>query len=567
MTIELIRGVLKPHPELALFLALAAGYAFGRIRLFGFSPGSVVGCLLAGVVIGQLGVFVSADVQQAFFLLFLFAIGYRIGPQFFSSLDADMLPQLWVTIVLCVTSLLAAFVCALVFHLDMGAAAGVLAGSVTESATVGAAQGAMQALGLTADRYAVLDASLASAFAVAYLVGTLSVILFQSQVAPRLLTIPLKQACREMEASLGVDPTGRQARESARREIEVRAYRVAARWVGLSVAQAEAAAPADRAIRVERLQRAGAFLDPAPTEVLQSGDVAAVSGERGFLVESGRVIGEEVDDVLLLDMPMETREVVLTHEDDAGRTLAELGALPETRSVFLRGFSRAAAPLPMLPGLRIKRGDVVRLYGVTARVEAAARRLGYALREGEETDMAFVGLFIVLGGLIGLPALHLFGVELGLGLSVGVLVGGLIAGWLHARQRSFGYIPEPALWVFESAGLCAFAAAVGLAAGPRFFTALETSGPELVLASFLVVTFSHAVAVLFGSRILKMNGGVLLGACCGAGTSAAALAAVQSAAESRTPALGYGVGYALGNILLALWGTVLVAMLHGVGAA
>ena len=100
---------LRHNPELAIFLTLALGFFIGRFKFGGFSLGTVVGTLLAGVLVGQIGVQVPAVVKTVFFDLFLFTTGYKVGPQFFRGLKKDALSQVLLTVVLCVTCLLTAF--------------------------------------------------------------------------------------------------------------------------------------------------------------------------------------------------------------------------------------------------------------------------------------------------------------------------------------------------------------------------------------------------------------------------------------------------------------------------
>ena len=148
-------------------------------------------------------------------------------------------------------------------------------------------------------------------------------------------------------------------------------------------------------------------------------------------------------------------------------------------------------------------------------------------------------------------------------MSVGVLLGGLVCGWLRSSwPRFFGRIPGPTLWVFESIGLAGFVAIVGLNAGPDFVVGLRTSGPSLLVAGLLTVLTPHLVGVVVGRWVFKMHPGVLLGVCAGAGTATPALAAIQEAAKSTVPTLGYGVSYAVGNVLIALWGTIIVTLLY-----
>ena len=183
-------------------------------------------------------------------------------------------------------------------------------------------------------------------------------------------------------------------------------------------------------------------------------------------------------------------------------------------------------------------------------------------RPSDVTDMAVVATGIVAGALIGLPALEIGGVEIGLSLPVGVLLGGLVCGWLRSvRPGLFGRVPGPTLWIFESIGLTGFVAVVGLNAGPDFVQGLKETGVSLVVAGAITITASLLIGVMLGKWLFKMHPGVLLGVCAGGCTATPALAAVQEAARSSVPSMGYGVAYAVGNVLLAIWGTVIVALL------
>src|SRR5512143_351973 len=130
---------LRENPELAVFLTLAVGFAIGRVRIGSFRLGNVVGTLLAGVVVGQVGVQVDPVVKLVFFDLFLFATGYKVGPQFFRGLKKNALTQVSLTVVLCVTSLVTTFAAAKVFKYECGTAAGLMAGAFTESTVIGTA--------------------------------------------------------------------------------------------------------------------------------------------------------------------------------------------------------------------------------------------------------------------------------------------------------------------------------------------------------------------------------------------------------------------------------------------
>jgi putative transport protein len=553
---------LREHQELAIFLTLALGFLIGRLRFGSFSLGVVVGTLLAGVLIGQLDIKVPALVKTIFFDLFLFTTGYKVGPQFFRGLKKDALPQLAVTVVLCVTCLLTTFGVAKLLGYDVGTAAGLLAGAFTESTVIGTAGDAINRLDIPAAEKARLINNIPVAYAVTYLIGTAFVVWFLSTIGPRLIHVNLREEGRKLQAQVG----GAEEREpgvySAFFSFGARAYRVTnERLVNLTVAQLEAM-PRDGRVFISRIRRNGKILEVEPTLVVQKDDVVAVITRTELLMARGTEIGPEVDDKELLDFPVEVLDVVVTSKKVAGKSLRELAVTELARGVFLRKLTRVGEPMPYTLDTRVDRGDVLNLIGARVDVERAAQAIGYADRPTVTTDMVFVGLGIVLGGLVGLLTLTVGGLPLTLTASGGALIMGLVFGWLRSVHPTFGRIPEAAMWVFDTVGLTVFMSVVGLTAGPSFIAGIQTTGISLVFVGLVVATVPHAVAILFGTHVLKMNPLILLGACSGAGTMTAALRAVQEEAQSKLPALGYTVPYAVGNILLTAWGPVIVALMR-----
>ena len=556
-----IQGILQAHPEIAFFLVLGLGYLFGKIALGSFKLGAVTGTLLAGVLVGQLGVSLPNEVKQCFFLLFLFSIGFRTGPQFFRGLKSDGLAHAALAAIVATTGLVVAFIVAKAFGYDAGTAAGLVAGALTESATIGTAMDAIARLDLSTAERAALANSIPVAFAVTYLVGVIGAAWVLSQLAPRLLRVDLADECRKLEEQMR---GGVSAQHSARREFEFRAYAVdpGSGLVGRSLADLEALAPR---IFVEQVRRRGGIVASRDVPVLREGDVVAVAGRRTTLVEVLEAPGSglrEVDDRELLELPSDVVDVVVTNKAIEGRTLADLALDEASRGVFLRTITRAGTDLGKLADTIVHRGDVLTLVGSAASTTRAIEAIGVADRVTDVTDMMVVATGIVAGALIGLPALHIGGVEIGLSLPVGVLLGGLVCGWLRSvRPSLFGQIPGPTLWIFESIGLAGFVAVVGLNAGPDFVQGLKESGLSLLLAGTLTVSIALLLGVLVGRWIFKMHPGVLLGVCAGACTATPALAAIQEAAKSTVPSMGYGVAYAVGNVMLAIWGTVIVALM------
>ena len=560
--LESFAAILRVHQELAIFLVLAIGFFVGRLRIGSFSLGTVVGTLLAGVLIGQLDIAVPSVVKNVFFDLFLFTTGYKVGPQFFRGLRGDALPQLALTVVLCVTCLVCAFTAAKLIGYDVGTAAGLLAGAFTESTVIGTAADAINRLDLPAAEKTALTNNIPVAYAVTYLVGTAFIVWFLPNVGPRLMRIDLKEESRKLQTQVSGGAEPEPGVRSALLRFAVRAYRITnERLVNRTVAALEAL-PVGQRVFVSRIRRDGVIVEPKPDTIVRSGDVIAVMTHTQLLMARGAEIGPEVDDSELLDFPVAALDAVVTNKALVGKTLGELGVHESSRGVFLQKLVRVGQPMPFTPDTAIDRGDVLSLIGGKPDVERAARELGYPDPPTVTTDMIFVGLGIFIGGLFGLLTITLGGMPLTLTASGGALVMGLVFGWLRAVRPTFGRIPEAAMWVFDTVGLTVFIGVVGLSAGPSFFAGLHKSGVSLILVGLVVAVLPHVAAILFGRYVLKMNPVILLGACCGAGTITAGLRAVQEKAESTLPALGYTVPYALGNILLTAWGPVIVALLR-----
>jgi putative transport protein len=560
--VDFIVTTLQKSPELAIFASLALGYWIGVIKLGSFSLGTVTGTLLVAILIGQLGITVSPNVKSIFFIMFLFAVGYGVGPQFVRGIATDGLPQAIFAVVISVLCLGAVYVASKVAGYDAGFGAGLLAGSQTISAAMGLATDAFNGLGLTPDKTKELADHMPVAYAITYIWGTIGTGIILSILGPKLLGVDLEAECKryEKEMSAGAPAGGMQ---SAYRRTDIRAYKIGDRMPrGMTVAGAEAH-HGDARIFVQRLRRDGKLMEFTPTTVLQQGDVVAVAGRTEALVEVIGKYGNEVSDPELLDMPAEAVDVVLTNKAYDGKTLLELMKTDFARGVYLNKITRGATSvnIPILAQTKVNRGDILRIAGAGAAVAEAVKNLGYADRPTNATDMVFVGLGIVVGGLVGAIVLPVNGIPITLSTSGGALIAGIIVGWLRGVRPTFGRIPAPTLWFMNSVGLNVFIAVVGLTAGPTFVAGIKQAGFGLFLWGLFATTVPMLLAPWIGKYIFKFDPAINLGCCGGARTSTASVAMVADVAKSDIPMLGYTVPYAVSNTLLTLWGLVIVLML------
>lgn len=554
---------LRKYPELAIFLSLALGFYIGRLKVGGFSIGSVTGVLLTGLAIGQLDIPIAPAIKSVFFLFFLFAVGYGVGPQFFHGLKNDGLWQALFALLVCLACLLTAFLTARILGLGVGYGAGVFGGACTVSSVLGVATDAIRQLGESSNAQQQQINAMSIAFAITYIFGTAGVSAFLALLGPRILGVNLAAECKALEAAMGgnePDPSV----HSAYQMIGVRAYQVTdPAYCGVTVAEFESRFPNQR-LFIERLRQGNKIVESTPETTIRQGDILAIASRTETLIADASQFGVEVSDPGLLDYPSETLDVMVTRKEVIAKTLGELAEMEQaqrSRGVFLRTLLRGGHELPFNPGTKIAKGDVLRISGSQRDVERVAKFIGYPIRPSNVSDVTLVGIGIFLGAIAGLLSIRVGQIPISLSISGGTLLAGLVFGWLRSVHPNFGNIPEAGLWVFNNVGLAMFAAVVGIQAGPQFVAGLQQAGLILFAAGVIVTIVPMLIALLLGKYLFKMHPGVLLGACAGARASTAALSVIQDAAQSRVPALGFTICFAVANTLLTIWGVVIVLLL------
>lgn len=563
---EWIIDLLRSHSELAIFLTIALGFWIGRFKIGQFSLGTVTSVLLVGVLVGQLDIKVDEPVKSVFFLLFLFAIGYKVGPQFFRGLKKDGLPQMGFAVLMCISCLLVPWILAKIMGYNPGEAAGLLAGSQTISAVIGVAGDTINSLNISDTEKVNYNNIIPVAYAVTYIFGTAGSAWILASIGPKMLggLKKVKAACKELEAKMGDTEDEQPGFINAFRPVVFRAYKIENEWFGngKTVDELESYFDAnDKRLFVERIRHKGNIInDINPSIILQRDDEVVLSGRREYAIGEENWIGEEVFDPELLNFPAEVLPVMINHKSYSGKPLCVIRKEKFMHGVSVRTIKRAGISIPVFPQTIVDQGDTLELVGTKKEVELAAKELGYADRPTNATDMIFVGLGIFLGGIFGALAIHIGGVPISLSTSGGALIAGLVFGWIRSKRPTFGYIPEPSLWVLNNVGLNMFIAVVGIAAGPSFIAGFEQVGWSLFIVGAIATTIPLIIGLLLGRYVFKFHPALILGCTAGARTTTAALGAVQDAVESETPALGYTVTYAVGNTLLIIWGVVIVLL-------
>ena len=562
--IEQLARLLHDLPLLALFLSILLGTVIGRFHVKGVGFGSVVGTLIAGIAIGIVGKPELPDLLRwSFFYLFLFSIGYSVGPQFFGSLKKEALPQIVLALVVAVAGLAAVIAVTAAFGFDEGLAVGILSGGMTQSAALGTGLSAIAELPISDEVKSTLMAHGPLADAITYGFGDLGLILFLTWIGPGILRADLKREAKALEQQMAA---GKPAGDVPGTHFGLRAYRVENANVAGSTLAALEQRYAEARLAVQRVQRGTELLDVRPALALQQGDQLVVSARRLAFPNVEREIGPEVDDPILLSVPVKTAVVVVTNPDVNGKTIGELAEDPAGRGVYLESIQRGTELMPRAPWTVLERGDILRIVGAPDQVERASRRIGFVERDLSKTDLTFVAGGICAGILLGMLKLSAAGITLGLGTAGSILVIGLVGGWARSRYPVFGAIPEPAQHLLMDIGLIVFIATVGLHAGPHAVEAYRVSGgaffASLFVAGMIVTIVPLTVGAVVGRYVLKLSPLVLLGGLAGAQTCTPGLTALREASQSNVVALPYTVPYAIGNIILTIWGPVVVAIVH-----
>ena len=560
---EWLHGIFARSPEIALFLSLSLGYLVGKIKFGKFQLGGVAGSLLMAVLVSQVGVHIDAGVKSILFALFIYAVGFESGPQFFSSLGRQSLKEVALAFVMAGTSLATVVVMARLFELDKGLAAGVAAGGLTQSAIIGTAGDAIAKLGLAADEVKRLQANVAIGYAVTYVFGSFGAILVCVNMLPRLMGRSIRDDAIRAEASAlaGVHVLGADQQDAVPALVG-RLFQVDAS-PSQTVAGIEQADPSTT-ITIEKVRRGAQFIEVVPDLKLLAGDIVLVVGRRAAVVDSARLFGKELHAVEGMELVLQGRDVVLSNKAFDHRTVAEVRAATAggvRHGVFVVQLSRMGQVLPMAPDTVVRLGDTVTLYGAEQDVRRVTSLVGDAIVPTAKTDFVYLGAGLVVGLLIGLLSAKAGDIPLTLGSGGGALLSGLLFGWYRAKKQTFGALPVAAVQILKDLGLAGFVVVVGLSSGLQAVQTIKDQGMTIFGVGVVVTIVPMVLTMLIGKYLLRYgNAAVFAGALSGSRSANPAFGEVLDKAQNAIPTVPFAITYALANVLLTLLGPLIVAL-------
>ena len=559
---EWIKEQIGHSPEILLFLSLAVGFWIGQFQIGKFQLGGVAGSLVVAVLLSLVGVPVDNGVKSILFALFIYAVGFESGPQFFKSLGPQSLREIFLALFMAVVGLTTVIIMAKLFSLDKGMAAGLAAGGMTQSAIIGTAGDAISRLGLAADEAQRLQANVAIGYAVTYIFGSLGAIIVCVNILPRFMgkgiaDDAIKAEAERLKGAVVFGP----GQEPAMPEIVGRIYKVGAA-AGKTVAAIETAAGANT-VTVERLKRKDHPVDVTPDTVLREGDIVLIVGRRPGVVALSDTIGAELQSAPGMDLVMTTEDVVLRNAAYANRTLGEIKASTSPllkHGIFVIGIKREGDSVALADATAIQVGDVITVYGTDQDIKRVVTEAGVPLPISIKTDWIFHGAGLVVGLLIGLIVIRISGIPLTLGAGGGALLSGLLFGWLRSRHQTMGNMPLPASQLLKDLGLAGFVAAVGLQSGLQAIETIAQSGLSLFLIGVVVTLVPLLLTMLFGRYVLRYdNVAVFAGALSGSRSANPAFGEVLGKAGNSIPTVPFAITYALANVFLTLLGPLIVA--------
>ena len=563
VAVDFLRSIFHQAPEIALFAALALGYWVGKFRFGSFQLGGVAGSLLAAVLISQVGVTIDSGIKAVLFALFIYAVGFESGPQFFRSLGRQSVKEILMALVVAVSGLVTVVVIARVFHLDKGLAAGLAAGGLTQSAIIGTAGSAIEKLGLAPDEVQRMQANVAIGYAVTYIFGSFGAIIMCVNVLQWLTGRKIRedaiQAEQELLKGVRVYGTGE---SPAVPDLVGRIFRVG--QAGRTVAELEASATANGGtVTVERIQRKNALVGVDGSLALEAGDIILLVGRRAAVVALGASVGEELQGAEGMDVVMVRRDVAISNNQYLNRSVKDiLDSLSQEfkHGVYAVALMRAGTPVPIAPATMVMPGDVVTLFGTPQDVQKAAQSVGPIIVPSDKTDFVFHGLGITVGLLIGLLVLRLGSIPITLGSGGGALLAGLLFGWWRSRKHTFGNMPTAASTLLRDLGLAGFVAMVGLQSGQQAVTTVMQQGLTLFLLGVVVTIVPLLIAMLFGKYVLRYdNVAVFAGSLSGARSANPAFGEILDKAGNSIPTAPFAITYALANVFLTLLGPLVIA--------
>ncbi len=562
-------ALLGSQPIVFLLLALAFGYPLGKVAVGPISLGPTAGTLVVGVglaMTAQIAFDITYQIpgilSSMFLLLFMYALGLKVGPQFFSGLKSGGLAFIVIGLIVWSLNWVICFFGGKLAGLEPGYIAGLISGSYTITAVMGVAQGAIQSgaftppEGISAEQ---VGANMAAGYAISYILSSIGIILLIRYLPQMFGHDPVADA-KVAEKAFGggathAVPGAPGSLTLGFSPFDLRAFRVEhPTIVGKSVSQLFHEHPRAPILRVVRDGKA-ISADDDPT--IRLGDIVTVrSNVNDLIMNEGEAIGPEVDDPAARHVAIQAADIRVGSHKIAGKTLEELGDTIGF-GVHLTAVFRGGQEIPVGPQTDVRFGDVIRLTGPVQALEHVGKALGgKPILATTTTEVMYMAIAMAVGYLAGIATLTLGGIPFALGTSAGCLLVGIFVSYFRSVNPEFGGpVNEGARAFLQDIGLNMFVAVLAANVGPKVAAAL---GGGTVIWLALIGTAAAllpvVVAYIVGAKVFGLNSVINDGACTGARNSTPGLNAICDQSKSSVAAVPYPVTYAMTTVLALIGG-------------
>ena len=543
--IELFTGMGIAHSIMLIAFVIACGLYLGKFKVKGVSIGSTW-ILFVGIIISHFGFRADPDVlsfvKDFGLILFVFSIGMQVGPGFFQSFKKGGVKLNLLAVALVLLAVVVTLSINAIFGEDLKVMTGVMSGAVTNTPGLGAAQQAL------ADPQT--SSTLASAYAVAYPLGVLGVIML----------IILSKSLFKIDLE----------KEKARIEKEEASGAVARRMhcavenpaiFGKTIRQVMAA---NRDLFViSRMMRGDEIFSPTPDTVFEADDkvllVTTESEVDNIRIIFGQEIPMHVSDWEKKNEHLVSRRLTITNASLNGKRIKQLG-VRGIYGVTITRVIRSGVELVASPNLVLQVGDGILVVGSEPAIRDVAKLVGNKPATLSRPNLVPIFFGIALGVILGSIPISFPNIPqpVKLGLAGGPLIVAILLGRFGPENKITTYTTNSANMMLREIGISLFMAAVGLGAGESFISTILSGGYWWILYGFLITVIPVFTIILVSRLVFNLNFYQICGLVSGGTTDPAVLAFSQEMYGTDYTSVNYVTVYPLTMFMRVLAAQLLV---------
>lgn len=548
--VELITGTGIAHAIMVLALVISMGLLLGKIKIFGISLGTTW-ILFFGIFLGHLGLAIDPNVlhflKEFGLILFIFSIGMQVGPSFFSSFKQGGITLNLLATGVILLGVLTTYIIHVVTGIPIATMVGILSGAVTNTPGLGAAQQTYT------DVTGTVDPTIATAYAVAYPLGVVGIIMsivlfryiFRINFAKENSELDDKSESKMTEANmfslLVENPSifGKNIREIKH------------------LIQKEFVISRVLHVRTQEL------VVPKTQTVLNEGDKVLVVSNLKNIEVIEAMIGQRIEmgkeEWNKLDSQLVSRRISITKSAINGRSIGSL-RLRNLFGINITRVNRAGMDLIADSRLQLQLGDRVTVVGSEESILNVEKFLGNSLKRLREPNLISFFIGIALGVLVGSIPFIIPGIPqpVKLGLAGGPLIVAILISKFGPKYKLVTYTTMSANLMLREIGIAIFLACVGLGAGGNFVETVVNGGYVWIGYGVIITVVPLLIIGTIGRKVYKLNYFTLMGLIAGSMTDPPALSYANAAAGNDIPAVSYATVYPLTMFLRVISAQLLI---------